>query len=391
MKIPNWRDLPVIRSLFKPVTEKRWGIAAVSLCLGILLLLILLVYTVDPYMHYRKPAWYKPMFRECYAIAPGMMRHFDFDCLMIGSSMVRNFALPDINEYLGSQQSIKISASSATSQDLKKITDIAFQEKGRNLKMVVYAMDLWAVNKPEPNYTMFDYLYREDNREDYKYFFSRKTYSAIHQLLKQVITSKPKKARIHYRNYDTMFCTDYPGKPYGKLRVIADALDCETTKRLPQMPDQDTDTVKRFEEDILALIEEHPETEFVIFLPPTSLYYWCLVNNNEFTDKNGTAKNCMDALLKQKKMMLLRLLDYPNVRVYDPHCEETFVRDYARYNDTTHYSAEICKEILAGIGQDKWRIRTLTDIERNEEKLRALVDSEMPHYLQDIENMKMGK
>ncbi len=386
MNILNWRNFPVIRNLLSPVPERRWVRITLSFCFGILLLLVLLVYAVDPFMRYRKPVFYDPMFRSCYAIAPGMMRHFDFDSLMVGSSMVRNYTLPDLNKSIKTAQSIKISFSSASSRDLKKISDIAFQAKGDRLKVLVYSLDLWATNKPEVNYTRFDYLYRDDFFEDYKYFFSRKTYSAMHQLLKICLSRKVKKKRMHYRSYDTMFCTDYPGKPYGKSLVISEARNCEETRRLPAMPNKNT--AVRFRGDILSLVEAHPQTEFVFILPPTSLYYWCMLHNNTFTDDAGNTQNCMDALLAQKSFFLTELLRYSNVRIYDPQQEENIIRDYERYNDITHYSMSVCKQILEGIARDEWRVRSAGDIAANAAKLRYAVSQEMPQYLRDI---KQGK
>ncbi len=337
-------------------------------------------------MRYRKPAFYKPMFRECYAIAPGMMRHFDYDCLLLGSSMVRNFTLSDINRVFRTDKSLKLSASSASSQDLKKIADIAFQAKGSSLKTVIYALDLWASNKAEVNYLRFDFLYRSDYMEDYKYYFSRKTYSALNRLLKASLAGKPKKKRMHDQSFDTMFCTDYPGKPYGTKLVFSEARSYERSKRLPAMPNKES--MPRFREDVLNLIETHPDTDFVIFLPPVSIYYWCLLGNNSFKNDAGKQQKCLDAMLKQKKIFLQELLKLKNVRIYDPQQEKDIVTNFEFYNDTTHYSMDACRIVIEGIGQEKWRVQTVADIQKNESMLRRLIQQEMPQYLQIVNRGK---
>ena len=93
-----------------------WVVAATSVIIGGA---ALLSYTVDPHYRYRLPFFYKTVYYEIYATAPRLLRDNQYDLLMLGSSMCRNYFLNDINKAFNCT-SLKLAAPGATSFDLKK-------------------------------------------------------------------------------------------------------------------------------------------------------------------------------------------------------------------------------------------------------------------------------
>ena len=82
------------------LSYKRWITLTITISLGIVIGAALLVYIVDPLYRYRKPFFYDIVYYELYATAPFFLKNYDYDHLMLGSSMCRNFFIDDINKTL---------------------------------------------------------------------------------------------------------------------------------------------------------------------------------------------------------------------------------------------------------------------------------------------------
>ena len=139
---------------------------------------------------------------------------------MIGTSMTRNFFIEDIDKTLNCR-SLKFAASGGTMIDLKKMVDTAIEIKGKNLKRIVFSLDIYPLNKTQPHYKQFDYMYTESHAQDYRYLFSRQTFSTILYLIKRQL--RPTGKRKYQADRNRMFSTEYDGKPYGLKAVMSDA------------------------------------------------------------------------------------------------------------------------------------------------------------------------
>ena len=99
----------------------------------------LLAFIVDPHYRYRLPRFYDTVFYEAYATAPRLLSDYEYDVLMLGSSMARNFYIDDIEKAFNGK-ALKIAAAGASSYDLKKLFDTAAEAKGKDLKKMVYLL-----------------------------------------------------------------------------------------------------------------------------------------------------------------------------------------------------------------------------------------------------------
>ena len=114
-----------IRKVLKAETSaKKWSVFTVSVSLGIVLGAALLVFIVDPLYRYRKPFFYDMVYYELYATAPHILKTQQYDLLMLGTSMTRNFFIEDIDSAFNAQ-SVKLAASGGTIPDLCKFFEIA--------------------------------------------------------------------------------------------------------------------------------------------------------------------------------------------------------------------------------------------------------------------------
>ena len=99
-------------------------------------------------------------------------------------------------------------------------------------------------------------------------------------------------------------------------------------------------------DNVVSLIEAHPDTEFVFFFPPFSILYW----DREL--RSGTFDATMDAT----EYAISVLLSYDNVRLYFYQAEEEIISDLDHYKDYSHYGNWINNMITEWIAEDYGRV-----------------------------------
>ena len=361
----------VIRS---EISYAKWCILVISVSLGIVAGAALLVVVVDPHYRYHEPWFYDKVYYEVYATAPSILQREDYDLLMLGTSMTRNFFIEDIDRTFDCH-SVKLAASGGTMIDLKKFFDVAVAAKGDRLSRVILSLDIYPLNKTNPHWQEFEYMYRSDYTQDYRYLFSRQTFSSMIYLIKR--KTSPKRQRPHQSDRNRMFATEYAGKPYGIAAVMEDAIHNEKIHhtQTPYDPQAHLDNLYNC---LLPMFDEHPEIEFTVYLPPYHIYTYCP------SEQFGEA----DALIRQRTMVMKELLKRPNVKLYDFQAAREFVCNHDYFSDVQHFSNVAARRLLELLAAGERRICTEAQVEANERELRALIAENMPLYYQHLQEYK---
>ena len=364
-----------IRKVLQAETSaKKWCIFTVSVSLGIVLGAALLIFIVDPLYRYRKPFFYDMVYYELYATAPHILKTQQYDLLMLGTSMTRNFFIEDIDSAFNAQ-SVKLAASGGTVPDLCKFFEIAKASRKDKLQRVVLSLDIYPLNKKGNHYSDFDYMYRDDHREDYRYLFSRQAFSSINYLIKRKL--RPKKHRSHQSDRNRMFATEYAGKPYGLAPVMHDALHNELTHHTQQPYDAEMHQ-ENFYNRLLPLFDQNPEIRFTVYLPPYHIYTYCQ------SEKFGEA----DALIKQRTEVLLELLKRKNIELHDFQAAPEYVEQHDFFSDVQHFSNIAAKKLLKDLLSGRRKLTSAEQILENEKALRELIRKNMPEYTANINKYK---
>lgn len=355
-------------------SSRKWCIFTVAVTAAVIGGAALLVFVVDPHYRYHEPFFYDKVYYEVYATAPNILKEENYDLLMLGTSMTRNFFLEDIEAAFDCRP-VKLAASGGTVEDLCKFFEIAKKSKGEKLKRVIWSLDIYPLNKSGSHYSNFSYLYREDHKEDYRYIFSRQTYSSMIYLWKR--KSRPKRYRAHQSDRNRMFATEYAGKPYGLPEVVADAIHNEKIhhSQTPYHP-------RRHRENLfgklLPVFDRNPQIKFTVFLPPYHIFTYC--QSEKFAEA--------DALIKQRTCVMLELLKRPNVELHDFQAAPEYVENHAGFSDVQHFSNLMAKKVLADLKSGRRKISTPQDVAANEAALRALIKKNMPDYTRLVTNAK---
>ena len=130
------------------------------------------IFAIDPYYHYHTP-WFglqATPFQERYCNA-GLAEHFDYDSVIIGSSMTENFRASWFDEAF-SCKTIKLSYSGARSINTKTIMEKVFEHGG--VRNDFFGLDT-ALLTSAPDFTHFDipeYLYDGIGGNDVNYLLN---------------------------------------------------------------------------------------------------------------------------------------------------------------------------------------------------------------------------
>jgi hypothetical protein len=327
----------------------RWFAWTVLVTIGALALAATAVYVVDPFQVYRKPTLYKPVFDDSYSTMPGIIRHYDYDGIVVGSSMCQNFRISDIRQRLD-WNCVKLTPAGCRPATIRLLTTMACAH--RPVKHVLLGLDVlnFGGDPDSHRVTLPDYLYDDTPWNDYRYLWNRTVlFEKIPDALKANFLKKPK-----YRqklDADRMWAWDFEDgrKQYGRAAVMLED-EAQGWSRPAPINDAEARRMRAsFEKNILALVRAQPKTEFVVFLPPYSAQAWL------------RASQCgnLERLLAFKRQAVCDLLAEPNVKLYDFQDEAEIVCNLDNYKDPTHYSPAINRLILGRIAQDRNRVRSV--------------------------------
>lgn len=99
-------------------------------------------------------------------------------------------------------------------------------------------------------------------------------------------------------------------------------------------------------DNILPFIEENPDTEFIVFLPPYSMLYW----------EQLVLKGELEDMLEVYRYAMKQLLQYDNVSVYYFQNEKNIITNLDNYRDTCHHRPEYNRYIFEAVRDGKNRV-----------------------------------
>ena len=305
---------------------------------GGLLVMGVFVWTVDPLYHYHAPLFDLPVVLEdaVYQTA-GAARNLAYDSAIVGTSMTENMHTSWFDEEMG-WDTMKLSYSGARSSDLKAIFEQMSQKEG-TLKNVV--MDINDYQLVVPSWTKYvehpEYLYDDSLLNDYEYLYNhdiivRSAERCVDGLMgvednidiaytweedslfgKQIVLETSRSLREQHLQNKTSIAEAY---------LVSGALSDDIGEKL-KVCQENLD-------NIIPFLEENPETEVYVMIPPYSMLYW------EEKVLSGELEN----ILAIYAYAVEQLLQYDNVQVYYFQNEYDIITDLDNYRDSCHHRPE---------------------------------------------------
>ncbi|MBR5637397.1 MAG: hypothetical protein IKW81_10765 [Pseudobutyrivibrio sp.] len=317
--------------------SKKWIIGflmTVAILLGAAASVIIYV---DPYFHY-----HKPQANLCYELNnersqnDGIIRHFEYDGMIIGTSMSENFKTSEAEELWGGTF-IKVPFAGGTFKEQNE--NIAKAIKcNPNLKVVIRPLD-YAYLMDEADRVRDDlgdypeYLYDENPFNDVNYIFNK-------QILFDICLPMFDEARDRKAGGVTSF-DDYSnwmeGTAFGAEAVLAGRTEYKEPEEIQPYVEKVQKLVEEnITQNVTDLAKANPGIEFYYYLTPYSVAWW------------GSQKEMgtLDRWLAAEKYAIELMLECDNIHLYSFNNEFDIVSNLDNYSDECHHGDWINSQIL---------------------------------------------
>ncbi|UVI30840.1 copper amine oxidase N-terminal domain-containing protein [Paenibacillus spongiae] len=314
-------------------------------------LAILTMYIVDPLQFYRKATLYEPIFsNEQRYQNPGLARNYDYDTIILGTSMTENFLPSVVDKELGGK-TLKLSIRGSYAEEQYDIAQVAFRTG--KVKQVLWGIDYFALKPadldaqgPYPHY-----LYDDNFLNDYKYWFNVTPYQELIKGIYKRMTATDNGKRLMGLEYlyNWNYYVTY-GKQYA-MKFYKKALSEEVRVGMNEEPLEVVQ--KNFSDYIEPLIKANPDVEFKFYYPPYSI-----LRQAVWRDLNVAR---YEQQLTMKQWMFDQFKKYPNVKVYDFQTEAEWTFNLNLFKDLSHHNQNVNTWIARAIGQDDPKYRVTED------------------------------
>lgn len=291
---------------------------------------------IDPFFHYHKPlsGLFYVLDNQRYQ-NNGIVRHFDYNAIITGSSMTENFKTSEFNNIFNAK-SIKVSSSGATFKEINDNLKTAYRNN-HQIKYIVRGLDI--------NYILRDkdsmrkelgqypiYLYNYILLDDLKYIFNKdvikyslKTLSFLMQGKKGGVTSFDE-----YANWNAKY-------KFGREYVLNARTGFKGSGKIERLTSREKEIIKaNIKQNVTDLANAHPETTFYYFFPPYSIAHW-----GELYEQGTLQKN-----VEIEKYAIELILKCPNIKLFSFNTMVDITIDLRNYRDTTHYGEWINSQML---------------------------------------------
>ncbi len=320
------------------MSEKKAFRRLVGYLAGGLVAAAVLVFCVDPFYHYHD-AWFglPVVLENAVYQTPGAARNFQYDSVIIGTSMTENFHAQWFDEIMG-WDTVKLSYSGARTDDLKAILEQVYsrEESPKNIVMDVNTYQLTV--DPNSAYAMRpNYLYDRKFITDVSYLYNQDVLLAVMNRILDKLGGEES-------NLDDAYTWEEE-EHFGREKTLKAERQNRSTMEeniRPGIESESLDICDRNLDNVLPFIEAHPETDFYIFYPPYSMLYW----------EQEIMKDNLEQMITVFGRSIERLLQYENVKVFYFHNEKEIISNLDNYRDYTHFRPEynryICECMKTG-------------------------------------------
>ncbi|WP_035778812.1 hypothetical protein [Butyrivibrio sp. MC2013] len=325
---------------------KKWFKNMLTVLVTVLIIQALIVIIIDPWFHFHAPTKgiaYILNNERCQN--DGIMKHFDYDSIITGTSMCENFRASDADRLFGGNF-VKVTFGGGYFKEIADAERTALTENP-DLKMVIRSIDQnFAMEDKDyrnPDAPDPSYLYDNNIFNDCEYIFNREViYTWVPRVLEKTIKEgKPDDFDDYMR-----FAED---RPLGAEHVMK---DLDHPGQSPQsgkgLSDQEEQMLKdSIEQNFIANVKAHPDVDFYYFFPPFSGAYWYVYH---------VAPGEITKHIEMMKMIASMLTEYDNVHLFAFFEETDIVMDNDNYSDLIHYSGDISDRILEWMAEDFHRL-----------------------------------
>ena len=321
--------------------SKKWCIGIVASLLLILILFATPIIVIDPFLQYHTPIFGldSAFTRSTQAyINPGMAKNYNYNSVLIGSSVIENFHISQIDEEFH-VHSVKLPFAGGSVMNYYMILETAYNSHN-NIDTIFFSVDIFGLlydaqtprNTPVP-----EYLYNKNPFDDVSYILNKDVYYYVFQMLYENINNLTRDIDSAY-NWEQHY--DFSQERVLSLYNRSPQSDTELPKNYYYSSIDAS--VDKFSEFII----EHPETRYIVFFPPYSIIQW----------DDYIRLGQIDAVCEGYRYAMEKWLQYGNVEIYSfMNCPE-IITDLNNYREMMHFSERINAYMISEMANGNNRI-----------------------------------
>ena len=307
-----------------------------------------LVYKVDPFFHYHAPDtgryYYKLNNQRSQNV--GIIKNFDYDAIIIGTSMIENFKTSEMDELFGCK-SVKLPYMGATFREINDNVRDALTVNP-DIKIVVRGLDIgkFDLESDDMRDDLGDYptyLYDKNPFNDVKYLFNRDVvFGRVYPMIKDHfngfapgITSFDE-----YSRWQDLY-------PFGIEAVHPEQIFTTWNGESEHLNDKDKAViVKNITENVVSIAEEYPDVDFYYFYTPYSAIWWLDLYNSGRLERQ----------LEAEKLVTELILPHDNIKLFSLNNRTDITTDINNYEDPDHYGEWVNSLILRSMYDGKYQL-----------------------------------
>ncbi len=289
--------------------------------------------------------------------AAGIIRHKEFDSIILGTSMLENTSAEEASDLLdGDFVNLSLEGSSFFERQIV----LRYALKKRYIRKVIYSLDdLGTTDKVKyERYALsnWDYLYDSNPFNDFKAYLNDKYIHCLFSLHskkqcmgREISLDRPNAwymvpaFAVRYGGLEHWYQARHSGQVRDTLQQIIDAAKGIEDGQVEADRNLKEDLLKSYQyldETLVDIVKAYPDTEFIFVVPPYSrIKYaiWAQYQKQRFELYKGSLKYLVTQSQK-----------YTNMKIYAWGMED-FLDDIAYYKDLGHYEYKINSWMLKAI------------------------------------------
>ena len=327
----------------KNLSSAQWLRRFLALVLAVLAILAALVYLIDPYYHYRAYD-HKYKLDKIFSV-PGVVKNYDYDTIIIGSSMTQNFDMDSFRRELG-QNPVKATLGGMDWPEMAALLQLA-QDAG-HAETYYLCIDSSLLSSDEEEQRFPEYLMDDNPLNDYRYFWGYEVWMRFIPLNLALLTADKLGIALPQRFQDARSIDKMGEWAYRYTFSKEQVLEFYANSGNGGASNVDMTAVSA---DPMAQCQKLLDSldlsrgNMVLFFPPYSALFWY--------DMEQAGR--LERYFEVKRYFIQQISAYSNVTIFDFQGAD-FTADLDNYMDMTHFSPQISDELVRCFANGEYRI-----------------------------------
>lgn len=327
-----------------------WIVIYFVIVVSLLGMLACRVVIVDPYMHYHMPLTeeYYYSLNNQRSMNNGIIRHFDYDALITGTSMAENFKTSQFDSIFG-VKSIKVPFSGGRFKEINDNIVLAIKYNP-NLKTVIrcidYSMLFYDKDSERTDLGKYpEYLYDDCVFNDVEYILNRDIiFDRVYTMGKNRFIGEFEPGITSFDDYSNwMRLFTFGADTIYRNKAVSFS---EPENLISITEDEARDVKDSVIQNLTTVARDNPDVIFYYYFPPYSAAWW------QETYQNGELAKYIEA----EKIAIEEMLKYSNIKLFSINNNLELTADLNNYKDTTHYGEWINSCILKWMHEGEFLI-----------------------------------